>query len=104
MRRSGRRSPGTMGSLHGGRLELPRHSYGHRQPDPPHRKRVLARFTDGQGVQYEVCTNWPRTAWWASASKAGLRMSNALRTTTAKKGTEWIAAVEAGNVRLADRS
>ena len=79
---------------------MPPYSFGHRQPDPPHRKRVLARFTDGQGIEYEICTNWPRTAWWLNASKADWRMSNTLRTTSKQQAERWRTAVESGNVGL----
>jgi hypothetical protein len=81
---------------------LPRFSLLARQPDPPHRKRVIARHADATGIVYTVATNWPRTRFFLSAAKNGFRMSNTLATSTAAKGERWRAAVEQGDVEVRD--
>lgn len=83
-------------------LRLPRFHLLHRQPDPPHRQRVIASFTDSRGMTYRVSQNWPRTAWYVSAEKEGLRMSNTLRTSSPEKGEMWRQSVEAGKVTIGD--
>jgi len=82
-------------------LLLPRYSYATRQPDPPNRSYVVARFTDETGIEYRVQTNKKGTTWWASASKKDRRWSDTLRTTSKAKGEAWRAAVEAGRVGMA---
>ncbi len=86
-------------------LVLPAFDFFTKQPDPPHVKKTLARFTDKAGIEYVVCSDRPGKAWFVFASAAGImgkgtRASNTLRTTVKAKGEEWVKAVEAGKVRV----
>lgn len=83
-------------------LRLPGFSLMRGQPDPPHRHHVLATFTDHNGVTYKVRQNYPRTAWYVSASKGGFRMSDTMRTSSPEKGEMWRQSVEAGKVTIGD--
>ena len=72
--------------------------------DPPHRHRILAEYvvTNSYGVRtyVRVCANWPRTAWWLTASLPPMRASNGKRTTSKKIAAKWIAAVQAGKIKF----
>jgi hypothetical protein len=71
----------------------------------PHRRRVVARYVDGNGVEFEVSANYGRVAkrWWVRASKGGFRMTNTAGTSSPTIAAQWIVVVEAGNVALTAR-
>ncbi len=67
----------------------------------PHRKRILASFTDARGVLFEVFENWPHTRWWAWARKDGWRSGDTITTGSKKLADTWVADVKAGRVAVA---
>ena len=69
-------------------------------PQPPHRRRVLARHTNAKGIVFELSENWPRTAWWLTATKDGLRKAEGMRTASARVAREWQKDVEQGQVEI----
>lgn len=73
-----------------------------RQPKIPHVARVVAESVvpNGHGlpITYRVSQSRNGKSWWISASIDGLRMSNTVHTTVAKKAFQWIDAVKRGDV------
>jgi hypothetical protein len=82
----------------GSTLVLPGFSLFNAGGRVPNRHRLLASHTSSNGVVFSVEANWPRTKWWASASKQGYRMSNTAATGNRAVAEKWIAAVTRGDV------
>ena len=82
---------------------LPSWGLTHPNRDPPHRHHVLVERIVAE-VRIRLCSNWPETRWWLTASyigaRAGFRASRGLETASPKVMAQWRADLEANRVRL----
>ena len=81
-------------------LELPRHEFSKRQPDPPGTVSTAARIETNGNVAFTVKRSRKGKDWWVSADQDGYRSSNTLHTSNPATGAYWIEAVRSGRVRV----
>ena len=88
-------------------IVLPEFSLLKRQPKVPHVARVLMRRAVpneyGTPITYTVQQSRNGKDWWIGASRAGMRMSDTLHTSTRAKADAWLKAVETGEVRVGEK-
>lgn len=95
-------------TFEGEQLILPDWKYSGRDARVPHRRSVLAEYTDGRN-KFFVCRNHRsfRGLWWVHATGYGFagensRASHTCATRNETLAAKWIAAVQQGRVKIAE--